>query len=250
MIGLTQDIDVDGLREIGEQVHALYSRGPFGRVLKTEIDGVLFRAYARHQHRLKRGAEEFRWYHLGPQDVRDLSIRLRINQSRVETLLEHAALADGIRDLDTTEIIAIIQRLASKTHQDKKDLDEAKLRLFVTNRVLRSYIEAFLLQGGGIPETSFHRGHLVIRLGDLLLAATRQGDDMEQFLATVARACKSYNRILAKAEFSEALNQKTPGEVAGQAAKVIMNKVLGDGGGDLMKDLFGVVSATLKSEEN
>ena len=73
MIGLTQDIDADGLREIGEQVHALYSRGPFCRVLKTEIDGSLFRAYARHQHRLKWGAEEFRSHHLGPQDVRELS---------------------------------------------------------------------------------------------------------------------------------------------------------------------------------
>jgi len=176
MIGLTQDIDAGGLREIGEQVHALYGRGPFGRVLKTEIDGVLFRAYARHQHRLKPGTEEFRWHHLGPQDVRDLSIRLRITESRVEALLEQAALADGIRDIDTTEIIAIIQKLASKTHQDKKDLEEAKLRLFITNRVLRSYIEAFLLQGGGIPETSFHRGHLVIRIGDLLLTTNTQID--------------------------------------------------------------------------
>ena len=70
MICLTQEIDADGLREIGEQVHALYSRGPFGRVLKTEIDGILSRAYARHQHRLKRGGEEFRWHHLGLQDVR------------------------------------------------------------------------------------------------------------------------------------------------------------------------------------
>ena len=246
MIGLTRDIDADGLREIGEQVHALYSRGPFGRVLKTEIDGILFRAYARHQHRLKRGTEEFRWHHLGPQDVRDLSIRLRITESRVETLLEQAALADGINDLGTAEIVEIIQDLATKTYQAKKDLEEAKLRLFITNRVLRSYIEAFLLQGGGIPETSFHRGHLVIRIGDLLLAASGQGDDMERFLATVAKACKSHNRILAKAEFSEALNQKTPSEVAGQAAKVIMNKVLGDGGADLMTDLFGVVRAATK----
>ena len=142
-------------------MHALYSRGPFCSVLKTEIDGSLFRAYARHQHRLKRRTEEFRWHHLGPQYVRDLSIRLRINESRVETLVEQAALADGLNDLGPAEIIAIIQDLATKTHQDKKELEDAKLRLFVTNRVLRSYIEAFLLQGGGIPETSFHRGHLV-----------------------------------------------------------------------------------------
>lgn len=220
------------------------------RVLKTEIDGILFRAYARQQHRLKRGAEEFRWHHFGPQDVRDLSIHLRITESRVETLLEQAALTDGIQDLGTAEIIAIIQDLASKTHQDKKDLEEAKLRLFVTNRVLRSYIEAFLLQGGGIPETSFHRGHLVIRIGDLLLAASRQGEDMEKFLATVAKACKSQKRTLAKSEFSKALSQKTPSEVAGQAAKVIVNKVLGDGGADLMKDLFGVVRSTCQSIEN
>ena len=218
--------------------------------MKTEIDGSLFRAYARHQHRVKRRIEEFRWQHLCPQDVRDLSIRLRITESRVETLLEQAALADGINDLGTAEIVEVIQDLATKTHQAKKDLEEAKLRLFITNRVLRSYIEAFLLQGGGIPETSFHRGHLVIRIGDLLLAASGQGDDMEQFLAAVARACESQNRSLAKSEFSKALSQKTASEVAGQTAKVIMNKVLGDGGADLMTDLFGVVSGTFKSKEN
>lgn len=246
MIGLTQDLDEEGLREIGEQVHALYSRGPFGRVLKIEIDGILFRAYARHQHRLKRIAEDFRWYHLGPQDVRELSVRLRITETRVETLLEQAALADGIRDLEATEIIAIIQNLANQVNQEKEDLVEAKLRLFVSNRVLRSYIEAFLLQAGGIPETSFHRGHLVIRIGDLLLAASGQGNDMRKFLTTVAKACKSHDRSIAKNEFAESLNQKTPNEVASQAAKVIISKVLGDGGGDLMKDLFGVVRATVK----
>lgn len=58
MISLTQDMNAEVLREIGDQVNTLYSRGPFGRVLKTEIDGMLFGVYARHQHRLKRLTEE------------------------------------------------------------------------------------------------------------------------------------------------------------------------------------------------
>lgn len=60
MIGLAQDIEAEGPREIGEQVYALYSRGPFGRLLKKEVDGISLRAYARHQHRLKWRTEEFR----------------------------------------------------------------------------------------------------------------------------------------------------------------------------------------------
>lgn len=35
MKGRSQEIDADRLSEIGEQVHALYSSGPFGRALKT-----------------------------------------------------------------------------------------------------------------------------------------------------------------------------------------------------------------------
>lgn len=58
-------MDADGLCEIGEQVYALYRRGPFERVLKTAIERALFRAYARHQRRLKRRPEEFRWHDLG-----------------------------------------------------------------------------------------------------------------------------------------------------------------------------------------
>ena len=73
---------------------------------------------------------------------------------------------------------------------------------------------------------------------------------MEKFLATVAKACKSHNRSLEKAEFSEALNQKTPAEGAGQAAKMVVNKLLGDGGADVMKDLFGLIRSTFTSNEN
>lgn len=73
---------------------------------------------------------------------------------------------------------------------------------------------------------------------------------MEKFLATVAKACRSQKRSFGKTEFTEALNQKTPSEVAGQAAKVLVNKVLGDGGADLMKDLFGVIRSTCKSIAN
>lgn len=68
MIGLTQGIDAYILREIGEHVHALCSRGSFGHALKTEIEGILFPAYARNQYRLKRPTGNFRWFPSdGPQ---------------------------------------------------------------------------------------------------------------------------------------------------------------------------------------
>ena len=72
IIDLTQDMEAGGLREIGKQVHALYSHRPFSRVLKSEIAGILFRAHPRHQHRMKRHMEEFRWHYLEPQDARKL----------------------------------------------------------------------------------------------------------------------------------------------------------------------------------
>lgn len=147
-----------------------------------------------------------------------------------------------MNNLGTAEIIAIVQDLATRTHQDEKDLQEAKLRLFVTHRLVRSYIEAFPLQGSGISGTSFNRLHLVIRIGNLLVAASGQGGDMEKFLATVTKACKSQRRAVAKTQFTEALDQKTPVEVAAQVAQAIVNRVLGDGGADLVKDLFGVFS--------
>lgn len=53
MIGLTQNMDAEGLREIGGQVRARYGHGPYGHVLNTEIDGVLFSASAQDQHSIK-----------------------------------------------------------------------------------------------------------------------------------------------------------------------------------------------------
>ena len=165
--------------EVGRAIAALYSRGPFGRVLKSEIDLLMFGALAKRYHQSKKPAGEFRWYEFGADDIRELSVILKIPESRVEALLEQAALADGIKDLEPVKIVEVIQELANKTRQEQNDLQSGKLRLFVSNRVLRSYIEAFLLQCGGLPETSFHRGHLIIRVGDLLISATGKGSDMD-----------------------------------------------------------------------
>lgn len=68
--------------------------------------------------------------------MRELSIRLRITKSRVETLLEKVPLTDGIQDMEPTETIAIIQNSASKIHQEQKTSNKPKIQLFVTNLVL------------------------------------------------------------------------------------------------------------------
>src|SRR5699024_10649761 len=40
-------------------------------------------------------------------------------------------------------------------------------RFYIPNKFTRSAIESLLARGGGIPETSFHKSHLVIRFQDL-----------------------------------------------------------------------------------
>lgn len=233
--------DNDMLLELGKSVDALYRRGTFGRVLKSEIDLLMFGAYARRHFQRKYPDLKFRWYALGPDDIRELSVSLKITESRVEALLEQAALADGVEDLDPIEMIGVVQDLVNKTRQEKADLKEGKLRVFVSNRVLRSYIEAFLLQGGGLPETSFHRGQLIIRVGDLLISATQLGDDMDAFLSAVVKTSRAEERQLAKTDFSDELERRTPGEVANGVARVLIDRLGGPESSRLLGELFGLI---------
>jgi len=225
------------LSALGEKIFDLYGKGIFGKVSKQEIDTIVFGYYVRDilsdENELHK-PEGFGWHRITPENIRLISLRLRITENRVCALLEQCALLEGQRELSTTEIIDEIEILTKKQKHIKSDLEHGNLRLFMPNRVARRSIEGFLLRNGGIPETSFHSDHLIIRLSDLILALPEE-KSQRSFLEKIIDVTLEESRNEELERFKEQLSEKTTIEIANHLSKDIF-KSFNIPAGDIVVD--------------
>lgn len=222
-------------KELGEKLLALYKRAPFGTVPKKEIDLLVFDALARaliENHKLS-------WWELDPKTIRQLSFDLKVTENKIELLIEQIALQQGVAEVDKNLLLEKIKELAIATQQDNKDILKGKIRLYVSNRLLRSAIENLLLSGGGIPETSFNKGQLVIRLGDLLVAYA--GENERKFLETIADNARKYSNNDDLKQMIAVINKKTAREVAINLGTTLMERALGEGVSEGLGSIFKIL---------
>lgn len=219
----------DLTHRLGEDMLSLYGQSIFGKVTKAEIDLKVFAVRARILFLADASlwsGEYFLWLRMEPGHLRRLSIELRITETRVASLVEQCALSEGAEELDTQAALAEIQRLALRYRQEKVDLHAGRIRLFIPNRVTRRAIEAFLSANGAIPETSFHRDHLVIRAGDLIMASCAHlGMDSDALLGQLVDRIKSEKAITPFAAFEQSLSAKSASERALEVGKALVSKV-------------------------
>ena len=234
---------------LGVQILGLYRQTIFGKTTKAEIDLKVFATVVRIAFRDEPalwGGEHFLWFRIEPVHLRRLSIELRITETRIASLLEQCALAEGGETLEGVAAISEIQRLAERYRQDRSDLKEGRLRLFIPNRYTRRAIEAFLSSNGAIPDTSFHRDHLVIRLGDLLLASARTADqEPSEFLRELAERAAAETDQDALKDFEQALNAKSVGERAMQLGKALTGRLVDHATGAAVGGLLGLIGGVL-----
>lgn len=229
---------------LGDKLLALYERAPFGSVSKKEIDFLAFDALVANT--LDR--QSVVWWALGPEEVRQISLKLKISESRVEALIEQVALQQSAASIKNDQLLNKIKQLATETMQDPKDIKLGKFRLYVSNRVLRSAIEGLLLNGGGVPETSFNRGQLVIRLGDLLVVyANESGSD---FLVKIAEKANDDAKDQLKKDVQAALNKKTLRERAAELGVILLNRIAGKGADEALGAVFKLIAQEVKSLGN
>jgi len=235
-------------RRLGRSLLDLYRQSMFGKASKPEIDLLVFATLARLSFRDVQSlwdADRFLWMRIEPAHLRRLSLELRITENRVSSLLEQAALLEGAESLEGSAAIAEIQHLASRYRQEASDLREGRLRLFIPNRYTRRAIEAFLSSNGAIPETSFHRDHLVIRVGDLLqVAAGETEEDAQTFLTkVVAMIADEDDQFLS--ELKATIDRKSGFERVKDLGKALTNRTLDHAHGLTVAGILGAVATAL-----
>ena len=94
---------------LGKQILDLYRQSIFGKVAKAEIDLKVFAALVRlalREDSALWAGERFLWLRVEPAHLRRLSIELRTPETRIASLVEQCALAEGAETLEGPEAIA------------------------------------------------------------------------------------------------------------------------------------------------
>jgi len=134
-------------------------------------------------------------------------------------------------------VINEIRNLLIKTRQNAKDIEEGILQLYVPNKYTRTAIEAFLSKGGGIPDTSFNRNHLKIRLIDLLNSLGKKDKDNIEVLIELAEKANKEIKDTDLNKIKRMADKKTGLEKTKLLASAIIKPFL-DKSGEFIADNF------------
>lgn len=226
---------------LGKRIRTLYTIGIFGKVLKSEIDllvfGTLVRQTFQKEEKIVSEDSIINWLNIESKHIRQLSLKLRITESRVSSLLERCALMEQANSLTNQNTISQIKKLTSKVTQETRDIKQGKFRLYIPNKITRAAIEGFLTQNGGIPDTSYNKNILKIRIIDILNCLQEKNID-EKFLIKIAKKAnkkqksKNYQKIIKKAD------EKTGMEKLQLLSSAILQPFIGKGGEFISEELF------------
>jgi ribosomal protein L20A (L18A) len=216
--------------ELGTSILNLYRRSIFGKASKLEIDLEVFAALLKIYLRERAGYTEaydeekdvVRWYYLNSQEIRDLSLRLRLTETRIISYIEQCALSMNLHDLNKERAIELFSELASKTNLNRSEVKEGKISLYIPNRLTRRAIEAFLAKNGGIPDTSFKNDILVVRIIDILAAIAETQVTIDFVRSLAIKAEKQYKQL----KFDKSMKE-LDGNKLYEDSKIILNKIIG-----------------------
>ena len=170
------------MKSIQEDIIELYTRSGFGKVLKSEIDAVVFHHLLLEKLKvldtklIKNG--EIIYFLINKGHIRDLSLKFRLTEAAFTRLLENDFLLSLSESKEELIVNDILLEIISKTKISKENIKNGKLCFYMSNPIPRKILETALFKIGGIADYSFNRDLFIIELYDFL-RLLKFSDDIE-----------------------------------------------------------------------
>jgi hypothetical protein len=156
-------MDDNKMANLGQKIENLYLRAGYGRVLKSEIDAVVF-----HHFLVKELGDTPDYFAVDKTRLFKLSLALKLSEPRVKKLLEDDFYIHSARPETNAALAARLLDIVNHRTITPESLKDGKLRLPIANPLLRKMLEAELYKSGGLPDFSFNREMMVIEIYDFL----------------------------------------------------------------------------------
>ncbi|GHT88706.1 hypothetical protein FACS1894137_17170 [Spirochaetia bacterium] len=229
---------VEKQKSFEEEIIELYTHSGFGKVLKSEIDSVVFhhvliRELAAIDEKLLSGDGEPLYTSIDKRHISALSLKLRITESQVCRFLENDYLLYNKTSYSISAILLEIIKDATITAENIKD---KKLRFYIANPILQKLIQVEIYKVGGIVDCSFNKDVISVDLFDCLKLLNFNEAAIKQIILdcideSEIKALPAVNLLITQ------LQEKTIPEQIKSVVKGIAGRFLGDTGGEDAVDL-------------
>lgn len=155
-----------GTSNLGDQILEAYTRTEFGKVPKSEIDALVFHFFLlKHLDKaLVADGTRIRYFHLTKSEIHQLSLRAKISESRIKSLVERDFFLHGSKENLDDFLLNLVNAASVK----KSLLKTGKIQFLVTNPIVKKFLEERVAAVGGIPDYSFNHEVLVLEISDFL----------------------------------------------------------------------------------
>ena len=148
---------------IGNGLVELYTRSGFGKVLKAEIDALVFH----HLSSVKLAAMDaalvedgsINYFRINKRHIHELSLALRTSEQVVVRLLEQDYLTRRAAEKtnEKTAVMRILFDITGSTGIKKENIKDGRLRFYVANPIVQKILQTEIYSIGGMVDCSFSR---------------------------------------------------------------------------------------------
>lgn len=156
--------------ELGKTIYERYTENTFSKLLKSEIDIIVFHTFLLMNLKESQIKDDSVIYEsINKDDIYRLSLASGLTESTIQTKLESDFY--NYRDKNKNEFdlkdFIINQINNTKTGSDEV-IKEGKIRLIVSNPVMKKQLVNALVSQGSVPDFSFNRDIISIGVLDVL----------------------------------------------------------------------------------
>lgn len=224
--------------KIVDNIFESYNRIGFGRLLKTEIDLIMFDFSLKLFFAKKEKNEDYfidnelNYFAIGKQDIYALSKELKITESKIITFIEQKGLLSG--QLNDKQLLPFFIDLFKS--QKQLNLAKGEITCYIPNKLVKNFIVAELAALGGQPDYKINNDILVFDLYYLMGIFNKKEDELFSFIQEQkSHILESDYKKLEKKIKQKDIDIK---EISSDFLKIIANKVVGKSSDGLIDGLF------------
>jgi len=221
-------------QKITEEIFQSYTRQGFGRLLKSEIDLIMF-DFSLKMIFLETKQEyfidnELNYFTINKQDLYELSKKLKITESKIIGYIEQIGLLKGLLDdkmgLKSFKQLLLIQK------QDKNYIEKGYLTVQISNKLVKQFIEAKITSLGYQVEYGNNKELIIVNLSILLKIFDINTDNFKNWII-------KQKELFSDTDLRDELNKKDFDikEIGIEASKTILSKLVGKSS-DVLVDSF------------
>jgi len=239
---LLQDNFLKTELQIAKEILNSYTRQGFGRLLKSEVDLIMFdfslkMIFGKYKPEYFIGSE-LNYFAIDKQDIYSLSKKLKISETKIISYIEQIGLLRGL--LDDAIALDNFKNLLKRQIQKEENIKKGLLSVQITNKLLKSFVEAKIVSMG--IQAQYDNNKEII-LFDLIVLTNIFGFKPSDIVSWAEKQNSKFNdKEIQEIKYKLTKKKLTTQEITVDISKTILGKFIGKSSDVIMDEVIKVIT--------